>query len=61
MKLREKHLSLYSGYIRFEINWSMSDWALPFAISVSKHLVFIQFLCVYFIFRRNSKIWKIQN
>lgn len=59
MKIRKKHLSWDSGFVRFkrlEINWHINNWALPLSIDVAEYLIFFQFLFVSFIFARKGEI-----
>jgi len=45
----KKHLEPKYGYIkfkRFEINYSIYEWALPFSIDFTEYLIFMRFFCV---------------
>jgi hypothetical protein len=54
MKIKESYIEWYSGYIRFnrfELNWNVADWALPFSIQIYKRTVFLRFLFISIIFK----------
>lgn len=56
IQITKKCLMLDSGFIRFkngvEINWSISDWALPLSITFSEHLLFIRILFISLIIQK---------
>lgn len=58
MKIKKKHIELFSGFVRFkndfEINWNLRSFALPLGIEVTEHLVFLDILCVSLIFTRKQ-------
>ena len=58
MKIKKKHIELFSGFVRlkndFEINWNLRSFALLLGIEVTEHLVFLDILCVSLIFTRKQ-------
>lgn len=49
MRIKKKYLGKLSGFIRFErfeINYHLTDWSLPFGFEYHPYLLFFRFLCV---------------